>query len=71
MIIRISTITLLLLMGIIPTKGPCKKCKDSGVGEFKSTTSNHMNWGCSHCASKTYITYRCATTLYANTFTPN
>ena len=54
MIIRISTITLLQLMGIIPTKGPCKKCKDSVGEKVKSTTSNQMYW-CSHCASKTYI----------------
>jgi hypothetical protein len=38
MIIMMTTITLLQLMGIIPTKG-------TRLGEkFKSSTNNHMYW---------------------------
>ena len=35
MIIRMSTITLLQLMGIIPTKSTCRKCKDSLGGKVQ------------------------------------
>ena len=54
MIIMMSTITLLQLMGIIPTKGTCRNARTALGEKFKSSASNHMYW-CSHCASKTYI----------------
>ena len=41
-IIIISTITLLELMGIILTKGTCRKFKDGLGGKLKSSKSNHM-----------------------------
>ena len=54
MIIIMSTITLVQMMGILPTKGTCRNCKDSLGINFKSNKSKNMNWWSSHCASKTY-----------------
>ena len=55
MIMMMNTVTLLQLMGIIPTKGTCRKCNDSlGEKNFKYKQPYVLDWF-SHCASKTYI----------------
>ena len=44
MIIMMTTITLLQLMGIIPTKGTSRKCNDCLGEKVKSSTSIHIYW---------------------------
>ena len=56
MIIMMTTITLLQLMGIISTKGTCRKCNNSlgGKVQVKYKHPYILDWN-SHCVSKTYI----------------
>ena len=59
-----TTITLLQPMDIIPTKGTCRKCKDSlgGKVQVKYKQPYVLDWF-SHCAYKTYI---CKNTVLKN-----
>ena len=56
MFIIMTTITLLQLLGIIPTKGTCRKCNNrlGGKVQVKYKQTYILDWF-SHCASKIYI----------------
>ena len=56
MIITMTTITLLQLKGIIPTKGTCRKCNDSLGGKVRVKYKQLivLDWF-SECVSKIYI----------------